>query len=1581
MQLAALDSTSIFKSSIHGVLLVSKNLTIKESNEVAKSLMQTTSFKGKKLSESFKGLSVKKDSDELQEGYWRGMSFDGAPLLLQYSYQPGVLMLTKLPTPNINNLKKTNRFGPLFESNILGLAVLDLSQRFCDINKSALDLLGYSKEELIGKKWDEVGLFDKLQNEKLKNLWPGFYGVEPPRQLEIRIMHKNGHRMDLELSIDSFSDYDNHYCLLALKDVSIVKKTQEDLNQSQQELSNYMNNSPLGIIEFDVFMRVTKWSSRCEDMFGWKAHEVLGTALLDFNFVHVEDLPYITQRLDELNSQTVSGNTFKIKNYTKEGEIIHCAWHNSIIQNENGQVHFIMSLIDDVTKSTQLEQALLKSENELRLFFDNSIYGFFFMMLDEPINWNDDADKDELIDYAFKHQKVTRINRAMLYQYRAREEEFVGLTPADFFEHDLETGKQVWKQFFDQGHLTIDTNERRFDGEEFWVEGDYKVLRNNQGWIIGHFGVQHDVTNRKKAQQQLVKNESKIRHLIDHASDCIFINNLDGHFIDANKHALEKTGYSLEELQKLHITEFLTPESQIKTPWRIDELKNGKRILAEREISRKDGTRMEVEVSSQVIDDQILAIVRDITERKASELKLKENQKLLREVGRIARVGGWQYHTKTNSIYQEPGFNLYEAVHEDHHIALEEWLSHFGGKNALQLAKLIELKRPFDVEIEITRKLEKIWVRIIGQPELNEDSAVAIQGIVQDITDQKKHKRQILHEKELSDTVINNLPGVFYLYNQEGQFLRWNDNFSDVTGYSAEQIAQMHPTQFFDEDDHELLLSTVQSVFENGYDTMEAPFVSIDGIKTPYFFTGSIVNYGGEICLQGVGIDISETVEARKSLENANIRLKTAQQIAHLGYWEWDLADNQSHWSEEVYAICGQEMKNGPILQKEFVKLIHPEDLRHLKQSHERILKTHTPQEISFRFHTPKGELRYLKSKISPVINVLGQCVRLEGTLQDKTTSTLNTQKLKIYNERFNIIAQTTSDAIFEWNPLEHKAWWSDSLFNLFEFDAKDGIPSFESWLTKIRQEDQHKVQQAVTSTIENHQLHWKEEIQHVRKDGSIGTLLLNAHAIKEKNHLRILGGFVDVSKRKEQEELVRKSNERYELIAMATNDAIWDWDMALGKISGNDNFYRLYNVDSSETIADDIFFTRIHPDDLDHVRRRINAALIDQEEIILEEYRFLYPDQTYRIILDRAFVIYDDKGLPKRMLGAMQDITELRESENELQSLNNRHILATTSAQLGIFDWSIDQDKLVWNEFMYLIFDVDPSDFDHSFESWLQCLHPRDVHKFNLPNQVQFLSKSHISEQLRVTTLSDETKHIEIQAVVLKNDLGEPNSVIGVCRDITETVNSEQEITRAIINTQEEERFQTGQELHDSVIQVLVAALMNLNLAVEQETAPNKMLKNGLSHIKDAIRDIRSLSHRMAPSNLGGMSLEESIRKLINDMNNTSELTFHLNVEKNPNANLPDDLKLNIYRIFQEQLNNIFKHSGASEVYIDLESNLKKVYLRVKDNGRGFEPSIIKQGIGLNNIRRRVKVFNGEILIKSTPNKGCDTIIEIPIL
>ena len=173
----------------------------------------------------------------------------------------------------------------------------------------------------------------------------------------------------------------------------------------------------------------------------------------------------------------------------------------------------------------------------------------------------------------------------------------------------------------------------------------------------------------------------------------------------------------------------------------------------------------------------------------------------------------------------------------------------------------------------------------------------------------------------------------------------------------------------------------------------------------------------------------------------------------------------------------------------------------------------------------------------------------------------------------------------------------------------------------------------------------------------------------------------------------------------------------------------------------------------------------------------------------------------------------------------------------------------------------------------------------------------------------------------------------------------------------------------------------MNLNLAVEQETAPNKMLKNGLSHIKDAIRDIRSLSHRMAPSNLGGMSLEESIRKLINDMNNTSELTFHLNVEKNPNANLPDDLKLNIYRIFQEQLNNIFKHSGASEVYIDLESNLKKVYLRVKDNGRGFEPSIIKQGIGLNNIRRRVKVFNGEILIKSTPNKGCDTIIEIPIL
>ena len=156
-------------------------------------------------------------------------------------------------------------------------------------------------------------------------------------------------------------------------------------------------------------------------------------------------------------------------------------------------------------------KTLRESEEKLEMFFSQSLDGFFFMMLDEPVVWNDEIDKDATLEYVFAHQKVTKINDAMLKQYKAERDQFLNLTPNDFFAHDIAYGKSVWKDFFDQGHLHIETEERKFDGSQMFVEGDYICMYDQDKRITGHFGIQRDVSERKLTEARLNQLNEELR--------------------------------------------------------------------------------------------------------------------------------------------------------------------------------------------------------------------------------------------------------------------------------------------------------------------------------------------------------------------------------------------------------------------------------------------------------------------------------------------------------------------------------------------------------------------------------------------------------------------------------------------------------------------------------------------------------------------------------------------------------------------------------------------------------------------------------------------------------------------------------------------------------------------------------------------------------------------------------------------------------------------------------------------------------------------------------------------------------------
>ncbi|HJR17986.1 MAG TPA: PAS domain-containing protein, partial [Gemmatimonadales bacterium] len=167
----------------------------------------------------------------------------------------------------------------------------------------------------------------------------------------------------------------------------------------------------------------------------------------------------------------------------------------------------------DVTESCQAAQALRESQDLLELFFSQSLDGFFFMMLDQPLRWSDTTDKEIALDYIFAHERVTKVNAAMLAQYGTREDQLIGLTPAALLAHDIPAARTRWRQFLDSGHLHLETDERTLDGRPITIEGDYICLYDSEDQFIGHFGIQRDITDRRAAENELLRSRQELRDL------------------------------------------------------------------------------------------------------------------------------------------------------------------------------------------------------------------------------------------------------------------------------------------------------------------------------------------------------------------------------------------------------------------------------------------------------------------------------------------------------------------------------------------------------------------------------------------------------------------------------------------------------------------------------------------------------------------------------------------------------------------------------------------------------------------------------------------------------------------------------------------------------------------------------------------------------------------------------------------------------------------------------------------------------------------------------------------------------------
>ncbi len=196
-------------------------------------------------------------------------------------------------------------------------------------------------------------------------------------------------------------------------------------------------------------------------------------------------------------------------------------------------------------------------------------------------------------------------------------------------------------------------------------------------------------------------------------------------------------------------------------------------------------------------------------------------------------------------------------------------------------------------------------------------------------------------------------------------------------------------------------------------------------------------------------------------------------------------------------------------------------------------------------------------------------------------------------------------------------------------------------------------------------------------------------------------------------------------------------------------------------------------------------------------------------------------------------------------------------------------------------------------------------------------------------------------------------------------------EVTKATIAAQESERKAIGEELHDNINQILSSVKIYMEVAMADPAGSYPLLEKSHEQICNAIKEIRYLSNQLIAPGEQLLELSDMIMQTANEMFLVKGIEFDIDLD-NFNANtLSPDQRIAIFRIVQEQFNNIIKHSKANKVSMKMENVSDSIHLSICDNGNGVDLTVKHSGLGLKNINSRVELFNGNVSVDSAPGKG----------
>lgn len=613
----------------------------------------------------------------------------------------------------------------------------------------------------------------------------------------------------------------------------------------------------------------------------------------------------------------------------------------------------------------------------------------------------------------------------------------------------------------------------------------------------------------------------------------------------------------------------------------------------------------------------------------------------------------------------------------------------------------------------------------------------------------------------------------------------------------------------------------------------------------------------------------------------------------------------------------------------------------------------------------------------------------LEKSIQYSIERKKSLEILRESHERFRYVTRATNDVIWDMNLHTMQIRWAgENLKKLFGYELPNDESDFSFWRDHIHPDEREEVVKQLWDTCAQANVDvWADEYRFLRADGSIAYVLDKCLLIYRNGEaIRMIGSMQDITERKLAELQVVNSEKRFRSLVQNGSDMIKILDEKGVFTFASPSVEQVLGY-RNEDIVGKSTFDFIHEDDMKELRDQFK--IIQQQDYHeIPYFRFRNAAGEWRWLETKLTNLLHDPAV-KGIVSNSRDVTEKKKAEEVIRASEERYRNLFYNNPMAIYIWDVE----TWE-----ILEVNETairEYGYSREEFLQITTLALRTKEDLPLFVDFANnlKTHGAETIKQGVWKHVRKNgeaifmdIYFQRIQFKGR----DAVLSLADNVTEKIRLEKkleeerrerqkEITEAVIRVQEKERHEISRELHDNVNQQLTVAMMYIASAEKGTGNAEALLKQSSGFIYNAIEEIRKLSKVLVTPLIKDFGLCKAVEGLVEDFHATNTISIDLFYGDFKESDITYEFKLNIFRIIQEQMNNIIKHAQATHVIIELYRN-NNIVLSITDNGVGFDLKARRKGVGLSNIQTRTELYAGKMQLESSPGEGCKISIDFPI-